>query len=389
MASNVSDIITRTDTGDGGIIPVQYANEIIKNAPKSSVLLTRGRHVTMTSKQRKQPVLNLFPAAYWVNGDTGLKQTSKMQWKDLTITAEELAVIIPVPEAVIEDASIDLWSEITPAISESFGKLIDQAGIFGVGAPDSWPTAIVPGAMAAGNVLGTKNGVIAWDENGDSFVDEADAIAGLGERLAGQGFNMNGFASRPGFNWRLRRLRSTDGVPIYQENLASTGTSGLYGLPLNEVENGAWDNAKATLIGADWSQFLVGVRKDMTYKWLDQAVITDDEGKVILNLAQQDCVALRVVMRVGFAVANPINRIQPDEGLRFPAAVLATDLDTTVSGSVEKAIFDTDGDGAYSKSELQRMSKAQIEALCTAQSITVEDDDTKASLIDKYLAKQG
>lgn len=388
MTSNVKDIINRSDTGNSGIIPVQYATEIIKNAPKSSVLLTRGRHVTMTSKQRKQPVLNLFPAAYWVNGDTGLKQTSKMQWKDLTITAEELAVIIPVPEAVIEDSAIDLWGEVTPAISESFGKLIDQAAIFGVGAPDSWPTAIVPGAMAAGNVLGKIAGNYAFDASGDTFRDEADAVAGLGEKLAKQGFNMNGFAAEPGLNWRLRRLRSADGVPIYQDSLADSGVSGLYGLPLNEVENGAWDSDKATLIGADWSQFLVGVRKDMTYKWLDQAVITDDDGKVILNLAQQDCIALRVVMRVGFAVANPVNRIQEDEGLRFPAAVLSP-LSLDNAEDAEKEIFDTDGDGEYSKSELQRMSKAQIEALCTAASVSFDENDTKASLIDKYLTQQG
>ena len=76
------------------------------------------------------------------------------------------------------------------------------------------------------------------------------------------------------------------------------------------------------LLAADWSNFLVGIRQDITYKWLDQAVISDDEGKVILNLAQQDCTALRVVMRVGFQVANPINRIQEDASKRYTAAVL-------------------------------------------------------------------
>ena len=131
--------VARTDLGDGGIIPIQYAREIIKNTPKSSVMLTRGRRVTMTSKERTQPVLNLFPQAYWVNGDTGLKQTTKQQWGSLKMTAEELAVIVPVPDAIIDDANIDLWGEITPAISESIGKLVDQACIFGVGKPTSWP----------------------------------------------------------------------------------------------------------------------------------------------------------------------------------------------------------------------------------------------------------
>lgn len=303
--------VARSDLGNGGIIPVQYATDIIKNSPKSSVLLTRGRRVTMTSRERTQPVLNLFPQAYWVNGDTGLKQTTKQQWGDLKMTAEELAVIVPVPDAVIADSSIDLWGEITPAISESIGKLVDQACIFGVGKPSTWPSDVVSAATGAGNVVEAGTGA-----------DLADDIAALGELMAEEGYSVNGFASQPGLQWKLRRLRASDGTPIYQNSLNASGVSGLYGLALNEVENGAWDATKAMLIAADWTNFLVGIRQDITYKWLDQAVISDDSGKVILNLAQQDCTALRVVMRVGFQVANPINRIQEDSSERYPAAVL-------------------------------------------------------------------
>lgn len=308
---NYNDAIARTDLGDGGIIPVQYASEIIKNAPKSSVMLTRGRRVTMTSKERVQPVLNLFPQAYWVNGDTGMKQTTKQQWGSLKITAEELAVIIPVPDAIIADSSIDLWGEITPAAGEAMGKLIDQAALFGTGKPDSWPTAVVPAAVAAGNKVEAGTGP-----------DLADDIAALGELMAEQGYSANGFASQPGLQWKLRRLRASDGTPIYQNQLNASGVSGLYGMPLNEVENGSWDASQAMLLAADWSNFLVGMRQDITYKWLDQAVISDDDGKVILNLAQQDCTALRIVMRVGFQVANPINAIEPTAANRYPAAVL-------------------------------------------------------------------
>ena len=303
--------VARTDLGNGGIIPVQYATDIIKNSPKSSVLLTRGRRVTMTSRERTQPVLNLFPQAYWVNGDTGLKQTTKQQWGDLKMTAEELAVIVPVPDAVIADSSIDLWGEITPAISESIGKLVDQACIFGVGKPSTWPSDIVSAAAEAGNVVEAGTGA-----------DLADDIAALGELMADEGYSVNGFASQPGLQWKLRRLRASDGTPIYQSQLNASGVAGLYGLALNEVGNGSWDASKAMLIAADWTNFLVGIRQDITYKWLDQAVISDDDGKVILNLAQQDCTALRVVMRVGFQVANPINRIQEDASKRYTAAVL-------------------------------------------------------------------
>ena len=87
--------------------------------------------------------------------------------------------------------------------------------------------------------------------------------------------------------------------------------------------DGMYWNARKTLTYNSLYNFIVGMRQDITYKWLDQAVISDDNGKVILNLAQQDCVALRVVMRVGFQVANPINRIEPTAANRYPAVVLS------------------------------------------------------------------
>jgi len=39
----------------------------------------------------------------------------------------------------------------------------------------------------------------------------------------------------------------------------------------------------------------------------DQGVISDGSGNVVLNLMQQDSVALRVVARYAFATANPAN----------------------------------------------------------------------------------
>lgn len=310
MATNVSDIIASTDLG-GGLIPTQYVTDIIQGAPQSSVLLSRARRVQMSTRTRTQPVLDSLPLAYWVNGDNGLKQTTKMKWTGLNITAEELAVIVAIPDAVIADSSIDLWGEVTPRISAAIGLAFDQAGIFGVNKPASFPTDIVAGATAANNTVTAGTGA-----------DLADDIAAMSEMLAEEGYIVNGYASQPGLEWKLRRLRASDGTPIYVQNLNGGPESGIYGYPVSEVRNGAWDTEKAMMIAADWTNFVVGIRQDITYKWLDQAVISDDNGKVILNLAQQDCTAMRVVFRAGFQIANPINSVQPDAESRYPAAVL-------------------------------------------------------------------
>lgn len=301
-----NESISRSDT----VIPEPVANEIIQELPQASVLLNRARRVRMSSKTLKQPVLSALPDAYWVSGDNGLKQTTKAEWDNLVITAEELAALVVVPDAVIDDSSVPIWSEVRPLLVEAIGRKVDEAGLFGVDKPGSWPTAVVPGAVAAGNVVGEG-------DNDDLAAD----VAELGRLVAEDGFSINGFASAPGLNWRLVGLRNNQGSPIYTPSLAAGTPSTLYGYPLNEVTNGAWDADEATLLGADWSKFVVGVRQDITFSISDSAVITDSEGKVIVNAYQQDSKILRVVFRVGFQVANPLTRIGGSN--RYPAGVLA------------------------------------------------------------------
>jgi len=303
-------LISRDDLG-GALIPQPVANEIIQEAPGQSVMLQRGRRVTLSSKTLKQPVLSTLPEAYWVNGDTGLKQTTESTWDQVVITAEEIAALVPIPDAVIDDANVPVWAQVKPLLVEAVGKLVDQAALFGTGKPASWPTAVIPAAIAAGNTVAAGTGA-------DLGVDVA-SLAGL---VAKDGFAVNGFASAPGLQWELVGLRNANGTPIYTPSLSAGAPGGLYGFPLNEVTNGAWDPTAATLLSADWSKFVIGMRQDITFKMLDQAVITDDTGKVIFNAPQQDSQIMRVVMRVGFQVANPLTRVNGDAATRYPAGVL-------------------------------------------------------------------
>ena len=72
----------------------------------------------------------------------------------------------------------------------------------------------------------------------------------------------------------------------------------------------------------DWSKAIIGLRQDISFKMFTEGVISDDNGKVILNLMQQDSVAMRVVMRVAFATANPATRINTNSATRSPFAVV-------------------------------------------------------------------
>lgn len=309
MADKFSDSISRNDLG-ASLVPDDVSQEIIQLMPESSVLLTRAKRVPMSAKKKTQPVLATLPEAYWVN-EGALKQTSKTGWEDVRITAEELAVIVPIPDSVVDDAKINLWDTVKPLVAEAMGKKIDAAGIFGIDKPAGWNTTdILAGATAAGTNIAQGTGA-----------DLAQDVAKLGEALSKKGFAVNGFASQPGLNWQLVGMRDANGRPIYTPALAEGAPSNLYGYPLNEVKNGAWDGTKAVLLAADWTKFVVGVRQDVTYQIFDQGVISDADGKVVYNLMQQDAKALRVVMRVGFQVANPVTRVAA-KGAQYPAGFI-------------------------------------------------------------------
>ena len=111
-----AEIQGRGDLYGPTMLPDELSREIIKTAPQASVMMARARKVPMSTKVAKQPVLAALPDAYWVNGDTGLKQTTKAAWSGVSMTAEELAVLVPIPDALMADSSIPLWDEIKPLL---------------------------------------------------------------------------------------------------------------------------------------------------------------------------------------------------------------------------------------------------------------------------------
>ena len=134
-------------------------------------------------------------------------------------------------------------------------------------------------------------------------------------KLEADGYVPNGAVGNITLKARLRQVRDTTGQTIPLPADLPTPSYNLAGLWPSGV------NAAEVLVG-DFSKLVVGVRQDMTYKLITEGVITDAGGLIIYNLPQQDMVALRLVFRAAYAVANPINYQEPTEANRSPFAVL-------------------------------------------------------------------
>ena len=282
------------------LIQEQLINTIQQDAPKKSVFMSLARKLAnMTSKQTRVPVLDMLPTAYWVNGDTGYKQTSDQGWDNVYLTAEELAVIVPIPESVIADASFDILGEIQPRVVEAIGQRVDQATIFGVGRPAAWPADIITRARQAGNNVAPGST--------PNYYDLIMGDGGVIAKVEQSGHMVTGAISSMEMRAKLRGLKGTDGHPIFNTNMQGATSYALDGSPMYFPDNGSFDSSVAQLIVGDWSQAVYAIRQDITVKILDQGVIQDPSTKEIkYNLAQQDMIALRVVFRLGGALPNPV-----------------------------------------------------------------------------------
>lgn len=298
------NITSRADAE--AIIREQVISTIFQDAPKQSTFMSLARKLpNMTSNQTRMRVLDFLPTAYWVDGDTGMKQTTRQAWDNVFIEAAELAVIVPIPEAVLDDAEFDIFGEITPRVNEAIGQRVDSAIIFGVNRPRNWQNDIITLARQAGNNVAVGSSPDYYN----LLLGEGGVISKVEE----DGFMATGALAAMTMRAKLRGIRAEDGSLIFKSDMQGSTNYALDGAPMYFPQNGAYDNTIAQLIVGDFKQAVYSIRQDVTVKILDQGVIQDPTTKeIVYNLAQQDMVALRIVFRMGWALPNPATRMDED-----------------------------------------------------------------------------
>ncbi len=297
----MANMITKQDAS--ALIPEQVMDEIFKEAQKYSKVLQLFRRLpNMTSDKMRIKVLDSFPVAYWVNEtqNNGRKETTKMAWENVYLTAEELAVIVPIKDNVLNDADIDIWEQVKPELAKAIGKKIDEAILFGVDAPTSFGAGIIPTIISK-----SKN----VTETGKLYSDINDVMTNVEE----SGYDVTGLLGSVSLKGKFRMMTDTTGQPLNTTEIGS--------LPREFVDNGAWDKSIATLVAGDWEQALYSIRQDVTFDVFREGVIQNPDGSIAYNLMQEDMSAIRVVFRMGYCVPNVITSIDQTEN-RYPFSAL-------------------------------------------------------------------
>lgn len=393
MTNMATNIVNRTDLS--GLIPEPVTREIIQGVTKGSAVLQMGRRLpNMTSKTQTMNVLDMLPTAYFVNGDTGMKQTTKMKWDKKKIYAEEIAVIVPIPEAVLDDADYDIWGEVRPRLVEAFGKVIDGAILFGTNKPTSWRDSVLETCTKAGSVVAATPYIY------DDLLAEGGVIAKVEE----SGYLVNGIMSAIQMRAKLRGLKDLNGNPIFKTDMQGATPYALDGSPMYFPRNGAFDTAKALMFAGDWSELVYSIRQDITFKIFDQGVVQDpSDNSIVYNLMQNDMVALRAVMRLGWEIPNPKTAYNDTLSKYCPFAVYApagtvntvtvTPATATVAKGASKAFAAAvTGEGAVSNGVLWSVSgTAAVKAgtkIDENGTLTIASNETNTALTVTATSKQ-
>lgn len=286
--------ITRAEVAS--LIGEEFGPTMIKAATQGSIALSSFPTVNMGTKVRNMPVLATIPQADWVGDvdNTGVKPTSQATWVNKTLVAEEIAVILPIHENTLDDATEDILSDLAELGGQAIGKRFDQAVLHGTAKPASWTSLdLVAAAVAASQTVAVVDGAA----NTSDIYGAALQVAGL---IADAGFDPTTILAKRSLSFKLANLRSTTGEPILTDG-------GIRGFDTAWSRNGAWEPTEATAIVVDPSTVRIGVRQDVTVKLLDQATVGG------INLAEKDMVALRFKARLAYVLGNPAT---PETGVQ-------------------------------------------------------------------------
>lgn len=302
--------ISRADVAT--LIQDAYADDFLQYAAKTSAVLKAFPTRNLGTKTTHEPVLATKPHAKWViessSDADGIKPTGKITWADKTLVAEELAVIVPIHENVLDDASTNTIDDITKAGGEAMAFALDAAVTFGINKPSTWTSdALYTSASNDSNVL-TVSASAGPDDLAGTILQGAEALADR--------YDPTTLLTRRGLRYKLANLRDVDGRPIFMSTMADGAMQDeVYGLSTfyetGTVDDGSggdrlvWDPSVAEGLVVDRSRVLIGIRQDIQVKFLDQATLTGPSNTII-NLAERDMVAFRFKARYAYVLGDNV-----------------------------------------------------------------------------------
>jgi hypothetical protein len=257
------------------------------------------RVVRMPSGVEQVPLVTASPTSGFVSpAYGGLKPSSEVEWTAATLTAAEIGVVVPVPDAFLADTSFPVWDSVREEITKSFVRVFEKAALYGTNSPSDWPAGGLTAAAHADPASG------------------ADALAAIDAAMAlleANGVPVDGILGGAALRSGLRQTLMASLTPFSNEPPA------LWGVPIHY--SSFWDDTVGIALVGGWDVGVIaGVRQDITFDVSSEGVITDSAGAVVLNALQSDSSIMRCFMRTALQAVQPVG----SSGAQVKSLALAT-----------------------------------------------------------------
>jgi len=278
-------------------LPSDLSQEVIQKTQEESAIMRLARPIALPGRGVTIPVITGDPEAAWV-AETASKPVSNGTPATKLMTAYKIAVIETFSKEFVRDAQA-LYDALVERLPKSLAAVFDSTVVGATQAPgnnfDTFASCTAQSILNANN--GTYLGLVAAD--GD---------------IAAHGGIMNGLALSAQAKSLLLSAVDTTGRPIFLASAKEGVVDKVLGVDTHFNKNlyKAGDSSTSTPatvgIAGDWSQAMYGTVAGVEISFSDTATLTS--GNTTINLWQQNMVAVRAEIEVGFrADTSCFNRL--------------------------------------------------------------------------------
>ena len=243
-----------TDSEGGFTVPQSWADVLIQKLT-NNVVLRQLATVIPTENTRNLPVVTDNGAAGWI-GESNTYTESDIAFNGVALKAHKLGRIIKISEELLEDSGVNLIAEVSRIFAATFGVAEELAFVNGDGT--SKPTGILQTALTGKTAAAVA--AITYDEMMDLYYAVREP------------YRMNGTWLMKGATaGMLRKMKSSDGVPLWQPSLQLGQPDIFNGHPLRTTEAMPLVAAEAKpVVFGDFSQYQIADRGGIAMQRLDE-----------------------------------------------------------------------------------------------------------------------
>ncbi|ARQ94586.1 major capsid protein [Weissella phage PWc] len=276
------DNVMLSRTKDGELIK-KYQDIILKKTVEQSIIPSIA---TMKPMDKQEVTFSAFLGgigSFWV-GEGKKIQTSKPEWKQLTMKAHKIAVILLASKEYLDFTDSEFFSRMTPEVAKAFAQKIDQAIIANEDNPFAWS---LKEAYADGDKV----------IKGDITAENIHKIQGIVED---NDFDVSDFISTRKNRSALRAANEVIGNETIR--LFDQDGKKLDGSYLHETKV----IPQGTLIALDRENLFYGVPRnmEMDITTTGQISTVKNEDGSSVNLFEQGLIAARYTMDFGFMMTT-------------------------------------------------------------------------------------